>query len=187
MNDGEGADPRRPVADDLRRVVARLDALVASTGDAEPWLAPTDRGGWSAVACLEHLSTTAEAASRRLVAASGREGRLVRSARPRSWVRLFVRMQEPPARFRTRTGAAFRPDDRVDLDGALERFRRTHFALADDVEAIEARNLHRVCIESPFGPRHYTALEWGLVLAAHARRHLWQAEGALEEARARSS
>jgi hypothetical protein len=34
-------------------------------------------------------------------------------------------------------------------------------------------------VRSPFAPVRYTPLEWALVVAAHGRRHLWQAEQAL--------
>jgi hypothetical protein len=168
----------RAAADDLRRLLDRVDALAAGASPAALGRPPS-RGGWSAAECLEHLSATAEEGSRLLLSAPQRAGRRVRGARPRWWIRLFVRSQEPPARFRVRTRAQFVPTEQIDAAAALERFRVSHAALADHVQAIAPADLHRTCIPSPFGPLVYTPLEWALVLAAHGRRHLWQAEQAL--------
>jgi hypothetical protein len=166
-------------AADLRRLIERVDASARST-TPDAWRKRRARGAWSAAECLEHLSATAEEASRLLRAAPERQGRRLARPGPRWWVRLFLRSLEPPARLRTRTRAAFRPTGEVDAAMALVRFRRTHASLARDVTAIAPDDLDRVCIPSPFGPLAYTPREWALVLVAHGRRHVWQAERALE-------
>ena len=174
---GRGAE--LAAAAELRRLIERVDAS-ARSAPPQAWCRRPADDGWSAAECLEHLSLTAEAASRLLHAVPERTGRRLRGPSPRWWVRLFVRSLEPPPRFRTRTRAAFRPNGQVDAATAVVRFRRTHAALARDVTTIAAADLHRVCVASPFGPLTYTPLEWALVVAAHGRRHLWQAEQVLE-------
>jgi hypothetical protein len=165
-------------AAELRRLIERIDDS-ARAAPPQAWCRKPADDGWSAAECLEHLSLTAEAASRLLQAVPERKGRRLRGPSPRWWVRLFVRSMEPPPRFRTRTRDAFLPNGEVDAARALVRFRRTHAALAHDVTTIAADDLHRVCVASPFGPLSYTPLEWALVVAAHGRRHVWQAERVL--------
>jgi hypothetical protein len=173
------ADRATRAVDELEALVARVEGLVRTT-EPEAWSKPPARGGWSAAQCLDHLSTTAEDAARRLLAASSAPGRSLRRPGARWWVRLFARTLEPPARLRTRTKPSFEPPDPQPIEGVLERFRAAHLHLAGDLRAVPEDLLHRVSIDSPFGPVHYTPLEWGLVLAAHGRRHVWQAERALQ-------
>jgi hypothetical protein len=178
VDDRPQRDAELEAAAELRRLIACVDARARSTTPAE-WCRTPDAGGWSAAQCLEHLSATAEEASRLLRGAPERRGRRLRGGGPRWWVRLFVRSLEPPPRYRTRTRSAFLPGEEVDAAAALVRFRHAHAVLARDVTRIGPDDLHRVCVASPFGPLAYTPLEWSLVLAAHGRRHVWQAERAL--------
>ncbi len=166
-------------AAELRRLIERVDAH-ARSAPPKAWCRRPTPEGWSAAECLEHLSLTAETASRLLRAVPERTGRRLRGPSPRWWVRLFVRSLEPPPRLRTRTRAAFLPNGDVDAATAVVRFRLTHAVLAHDVTTIAAADLHRVCVASPFGPLAYTPLEWALVVAAHGRRHVWQAERVLD-------
>jgi hypothetical protein len=179
MRPGPGRHDRDALVGQVRALVAHAERL-AATSAPEAWSRLPAKGGWTAAQCLEHLSVTAESGSRALLAAPSRPGRTVRSRQPRWLVRLFIRSLEPPARFRTRTAAAFQPP-LIDPAAALARFREAHDAFTRDVETIAEVDLHRVCIPSPFAPVHYTPLEWALVVAAHGRRHLWQAERALAD------
>jgi hypothetical protein len=180
------ADGLTPASARLRDVLAQLEALDARLDgfegrDDAAWRRRPARGGWSAVECLEHLAITAEVATRLVAAAPDAPGRTLRHEGPRPLVRLFLRSLEPPVRMlRTRTATAFVPVADSAPAAARERLRAGHHAFAAALVAVPDADRLRACIRSPFAPLRYTPLEWGLVVAAHARRHLWQAERALD-------
>ena len=79
----------------------------------ERLLARLNSGAWSAAECLDHLNITGlESVVLVDEAVATLEAGNLKSDgpfRPRLLVRLFVRATEPPARFKTKTGAAFLP------------------------------------------------------------------------------
>lgn len=169
-------DARAGAAAALRDAVAAFGTL-RTTHALEAWGRRPAPDAWSADECLEHLSLTAEAALRLLAEAPAAPGRRVRGRRPRRWVGWFAGYLASGRGPRARTRQGFTPA--AAPPDAWDRFRRTHAALADAIEAIADADLDRVCVASPFAPLRYTPLEWAIVLAAHVRRHHAQARRAL--------
>ncbi len=164
----------------LEERAARLTAGVSD----EALLRRPASGTWSIAECLDHLNIT----GRRSVAlvdkaAAELRAKNLRSGgpfRPRLFVKLFIRATEPPARFKTKTGAAFVPGA-LEPDAVKREFLALQKEFLRQLEALNGLELSRARVRSPFaGWLSYTLYEWLLVLLAHERRHLWQAEKALE-------
>jgi hypothetical protein len=146
-------------------------------------------GGWSAAQCLEHLNETArvylpvfadaieEARAGGLVA-SRDEGRTLMG-------RVIVWAQEPPVRFRVRTFAEIQPPRELDPVRVLDDFEALHEELIVRINESGTLDRRRIRIRSVLDSRLTLSLgDWFAFMAAHGRRHLWQAERALAAARA---
>jgi hypothetical protein len=90
--------------------------------------------------------------------------------------RWFVRSTEPPPGIRLRTPLAARPPDDQALPGVIANFLAMQDEMRKRIRAANGIDLARAKVSSPF----IRALRMGLgpcfeFLAAHERRHLWQA------------
>lgn len=141
-------------------------------------------GAWSAAECVVHLTLTSaatvplvEAAIAELTAASARRS----SPSRMDWLgRLLNWTLEPPPRLRTRTGAAFLPQQGESLEAVLPAFMNWQARLAGAVRAGEGLDLAARKITSPFDARlRYNVYSALRMLETHERRHLWQAERAV--------
>jgi hypothetical protein len=156
---------------------ALVNGLTAAHG---VWRA--DAGSWSVAECLDHLASSniVYLAPMRLAADRalnhGRHRR--RAAQPGLIGGLFVRYLEPPVRagFRITAPHTIRPRASPRLDDAFSRF----IASQGDVRAFLSTyadiDLASVRFLNPFIRGVRFSLATGLhVIAAHERRHLWQA------------
>ena len=163
---------------------ASLTRLTAGVGD-ERLLVRPNPGTWSAAECLDHLNITGresvvlvDEAIENLETERSKSGG---PFRPRLLVRLFIRATEPPARFKTKTGAAFLPPALLEPSIVKSEFLTLQDAFLGQLERMNGLDITGVKVRSPFARwLRYTLYEWLLVLLAHERRHLWQAERALE-------
>lgn len=145
-------------------------------------------GSWSVAECLDHLSLTTEAYLPRLdeALADVRNQGLTGSGPFRmEWTARLLRfMLEPPARLRTRTSAPFVPSGTTP-EQALPRFLALQKTLLTKLHDAAGLALDRVKIRSPFAERvRYNLYSAFVLIAVHERRHLWQAEKAIESLRA---
>lgn len=173
---------------DARSLVSGLDE------ERGTWRARDDT--WSVAECLDHLaignrvylSAMRPAAERAL--AEGRARR--RPALPGIAGGWFVRSLEPPvkAMFKMKAPRKIRPRPSPSLASALEQFLSSHRDVVAFLRAYAAIDLAGVLFPNPFIKGVRFSLATGLhVLAAHQRRHLWQAwrvRRAAEESRAGS-
>jgi DinB superfamily len=177
-----------PVAAEL---VAVEEALAANERDARTLIAGLTEaqggwrpapGSWSVAECLDHLATANRVylaamtppAARAL--AEGRHRR--RPARPGAIGRWFIGSLEPPSKplSRRRAPRVISPRDRPPLADAVAAF----LASQDDVRVFLRRyadiDLAGVRFPNPLVRGVRFSLATGLhVIAAHERRHLWQA------------
>jgi len=158
------------------RVRRLLDALDETRFHARP-----EPNRWSAAECIAHLTLTARAyvplidgALARAAAASG----MPRYRRDvAGW--LLSTLLEPPARIRMKTIAAFVPASAGTRAEVGDAFDRSQTELVRRLERASGRDLNRLKIVSPFNARlSYNVYSAFRVLAAHERRHVWQAERA---------
>jgi hypothetical protein len=173
-------DPLDQIAVQLEAASARAQRIVGSLSPALLGRRP-DPNSWSVAECIAHLSLTTDAylpairqaleeGRRRGLRRSGNSFRVELSARMLAW------WLEPPYRMKARTPAAFVPgveDPEAVLADFLERQRRLLEVLVEG----SGLPLDRLPIRSPFAHwMHYGVYAAFVVIAAHERRHLWQAE-----------
>lgn len=169
-------------ANDLRRQFeaaardARDLAVELTTGQLQ-W---RPAGKWSIAECLDHLNNAERMLPRfdRKLAEARAAGGVRRWPYRSGWIAgLYIRSVEPPVRrLRFRSPRAFRPLPEAELSVALPRFLRLQEDLARRVEESEGVDVSRVRMSSPVVRRFKMSMaEWFAFLAAHQRRHLWQA------------
>lgn len=130
--------------------------------------------------CLNHLDVTVSKYLPRIDAmlSQGRaEGIVGRGPFRHPWVDLwFVRMLEPPPRRKLRVPGIFAPAPDVAPETILPEFRRLRAELLDRVAAADGLDLAALRTASP-AARFFTLTlgQCFAALAAHDRRHLWQA------------
>lgn len=91
------------------------------------------------------------------------------------WIaRRFVRMLEPPPRFRVKTMRSMVPETGVEPADALRRFHELQARLAGTARRARGLDLGRVRFSSPFFRLLRLSLGTGFeVVLAHNRRHVW--------------
>jgi hypothetical protein len=156
-------------------------ALVAGlTEDLGRWRA--DPGSWSVAECLDHLATANRVYLRALqppadrALALGRRRR--RPAEAGRFGRWFVRWLEPPVKPRLKSKAprTIRPRSSPALADAFGQFLASQEEVRAFLRKFADIDLASVRFPNPFIPGVRFSLATGLqVIAAHERRHLWQA------------
>jgi hypothetical protein len=141
-----------------------------------------DAGSWSVAECLDHLATANRvylgamrpAAERGLASRRLRRGPAV----PGMIGRWFVRSLEPPVtpRFKGRAPEKIRPRQSPALADAAAQFFTSQDEVRQFIDRYAAIDLAGIRFPNPFIRGVRFSLATGLhVLAAHERRHLWQA------------
>jgi hypothetical protein len=133
-------------------------------------------GGWSIAECLAHLTlTTAEylkLADKAFADAPRGHGNFKRDLVGR----ILAWTLEPPYRMKTKTLATYVPGA-DHLADPLGTFLASQQQLIETLYRANGIALDRLKVQSSFNPRiHYNLLSFFSILAAHQRRHLWQAE-----------
>jgi hypothetical protein len=138
-------------------------------------------GRWSIGECLLHLAVSTDAALPAI-------DRAIDTARTRGWVaagpprygwftRWMVRSMEPPPTRRMRTFGIFTPPAApVQRDAVLTELGHSRTRLLERAAAAQGLDLRRAIVVSPVSRLFRMPLGGYLAfLAAHDRRHLWQA------------
>lgn len=139
-------------------------------------------GSWSVAQCLDHLAITnrvyLKAMSASADAAEQRGSRRTKRARPGWPGRFFIRMLEPPVHplLKVATTAVAQPRDFPSGADALADFLASQQEVRHFVAHYAGIELASVRFVNPFIRGVRFSLATGLhVIAAHDRRHLWQA------------
>ncbi len=94
---------------------------------------------------------------------------------------MFVRWLEPPPRFRMKTPAAFQPPPARTRKEIMAAFRAYQVQYIDRLRQANGFDLARAKVRSPVASWIRMPLGAGFAaMAAHERRHLWQARQVLE-------
>jgi hypothetical protein len=170
------------ILDDIGAADRAGEAIAAQVTDEQFHWRPRGGEGWSIAQCLDHLAVIN-------IFYSARVQQAIDNARGRGWTRRgpaapgffgrrFIAWQEPPVKRRLLAPARVQPP-------ATSRTREEILSAYHDAHAVLDRlitgaadvDINRARFPNPFlriiRMRVSTAL---LVLAAHDRRHLWQAE-----------
>ena len=179
-----------PELDEFRRQFEQLandaDALVAPLSDAQFTWNPRPNA-WSVAECIDHLNVTARMYLPVLdegIANAIRQGQYGEGPYAYWWLaRMFVRILEPPPRFRTKTPAAFRPPSGRTRHEIMAAFRAYQVQYVDRLRQANGLDLARARARSPVVSWMVFPLGCGFAaMAAHERRHLWQARQVTEAA-----
>ena len=177
-------DALEEVEKELNDATRRAWTLVQSTDGRLFTVRPTPKS-WSAAECLAHLSISSEQFIPVLRAALDRARRSTKRGAVSMDVlgRVLKWFLEPPIRKKVKTSAPFVPKSTRAKADAFGEFASLQEKLMDLVRDARDADL-RVKIVSPFDKRvRYNLLSAFRIVAAHERRHLWQAEQAVAELR----
>jgi hypothetical protein len=168
---------------ELNEATSRAWTLVRST-DGRMFTVRPHPHSWSAAECLAHLSLSTEMflpVLETALDAAGKRG--LRSARPPKMdvigrvLRWFL---EPPIRQKVKTAAPFVPRAVRAKAESFGEFSRLQEKLLVMLRNASELDLGRIKIVSPFDKRvRYNVYSAFRIVAAHQRRHLWQAEQAV--------
>jgi hypothetical protein len=162
------------------RATALVEPLDEATFNRQP-----SPGGWSVGQCLDHLNISAAAFIPRIdsVLLAGDLSKAGPDVvyKPGIIGGILAWSLEPPYRTRTKTPATFVPAANHDKDTVLAQFVRHQTALRERLDYCDGRDLNKLKIQSPFKESiRYNLYAAFLAIAAHERRHLWQAEQTLD-------
>ena len=166
--------------DDLDSADRRAEALSAALSDEQFFWRP-DAGRWSVALCLDHRAVA------NTVYGAGM-AQALEVARTRGWSRRgpgtpgffgrkFAESLEPPAKRRTRAPAKITPRPARPRDEILSEYRAAHDRIRELLRAAATLDTNRATFVNPFiGFVRVKVATGFLVISAHDRRHLWQAE-----------
>jgi hypothetical protein len=180
-----------PIHPQLAELVGELRAatdharVLAAGIDEEGFARRPAAERWSPAECLAHLNLTTRAFLPLIDEALARgraSGRQASGGYRRDLVGFLLgRSLEPPPRFRMPTTAPFVPSGMRSRDELVGEFVVLQEELIHRVEQASGLDLNRLRVASAFNPRlKYNLFSCFSVLAAHERRHLWQAERAAD-------
>jgi hypothetical protein len=173
-----------PEVDDYRQQFERLakeaDALVAPLTDDQFNWSPVP-GAWSIAECIDHLNVTARLYLPRIdeaIAEAIRRGLYAEGPFTHDLLgRLFVLSMEPPAKIKLRAPEVFRPGAPRARSEIMAAFRAYQVQFVDRLRQANGLDLRRARVHSLASSWIRVSLNSGFALmAAHERRHLWQAQ-----------
>lgn len=170
----------------FREIAGRASALRGGF-DAAAFARRPRPDGWSAAECLAHLNISADPYFPVWREAFGQGARTKQPAhetyRLDFWGWVLVWSLEPPPRFRFPTQPPFEPVAAGPIDEVLPAFLERQQRILQVIDESRGVALDAITVTSPFERRvRYSMWSSLCVTAAHERRHLWQAERALERA-----
>ena len=161
--------------------------LVAGLSDNQANWRPGSGTSWSLWQCLDHLARTNRtyaAALQDAVDSCPKKQRTPRAEISPAWFGTwFIRQLEPPVRRKLKTSAKLTPAERGDIREAIRAFVESHEPVGAILESAAHVDLNRLRSKNPLVSVLRFSVGTGLlVINAHDRRHLWQAERVKEAA-----
>ena len=185
-----------PLPVDLQRLIDVMDAadraaeaLVTNLTDEQFFWRPDGGTRWSVALCLDHLAVANTVYGSAIAAAlaAARERGWVRRepARPGFFGRKFAESLEPPAKRKTKAPAKITPRMSRTRDEILTAYRAAHDQIRQSIRDAATLDVNRATFRNPFIPLIKVKVSTAFhVVAAHDRRHLWQASQVVETMRA---
>lgn len=167
--------------DDIDRMDRAADALSSALSDAQFHWQPDGGQAWSVAHCLEHLAT-----ANRVYGTAIRSA--IDAARSHGWApngtirstifgRRFIASLEPPVKFRSTAPGKIRPGPIGTREKVLRHYHEAHGLVRRSIIDAAEIDVNRATFKNPFIPLVRVRVGTGFrVIAAHDRRHLWQAE-----------
>lgn len=174
------ADLQR-ILDDVNDADRAAEAIADSCTDEQFHWRPRNGEGWSIAECLDHLATINAFYLKAIQPA-------IEQARARGWTRqgplkpgffgaLFINSLEPPVKRRLRAPRGMQPRATKHRGEILADYRAAHDGVRRLIVDAAEIDANRARYRNPFLKVINFRVSTGLgVIAAHDRRHLWQAE-----------
>jgi hypothetical protein len=166
-------------AAEIQRQAAQVEALAG--GMCEPALnwQPTPKS-WSVAQCLDHLVIMNRMYIKALQnAAETNEDQLQprqQPMRPSGWfTRWFLGYEEPPPKLKLPAPGKIAPPSELTA-AVVAEFQDLQQQFVEFANRWGGASLGELRVKDPLFPIHLTADTQLLVIAAHNRRHIWQAE-----------
>jgi len=141
---------------------------------------PNDGASWSICQCVDHLARTNRIYCQAMLETMARarhQSSATVAATPGWFARMFIGKMEPPVRTRFKTLKGMIPPTDGDAQVALREFVNSHQEARRLIASWDQTDLNRIRFKSPFAPLiRFTVATGLLIINAHDRRHLWQAE-----------
>ena len=176
----------QPLPGDLQTILDELDRtdqearqLVSQLSAAQFNWQPTPTA-WSVAQCLAHLgqmNSVLAAALRTAVRQANKNSVMPRRPIQPGWFgRWFINQMEAPPRRKLKTPKQGIPEAHKSREEILGAFIAAHDELRSLIHEARDLDLNRIRFRNPFiGLLRYTLATALLVIGAHDRRHLWQA------------
>jgi DinB superfamily len=168
------------VLSDLESAEKQASEIIARTSTTQANWRPNSGRSWSIVQCLSHLARTNRIYAAAMTEAVARDD--VRSKlasqgiSPGLFGAWFIRSMEPPVRTRMKARSKVYPLAQADPNEALAEFVDSHKPVRSVIETASDMDVNRIRFKNPFVPFvRFTVGTGLLVISAHDRRHLWQA------------
>ena len=174
------------VIDDCDTADRRADTLVSGLSESQlNWQSEPGRS-WSIGQCLDHLATMNSLyteAMQRALSTTIESMTSYRPIRPGWFARWFIRSLEPPPRIKMRSPNKGVPKSTVSKASVLRAFLDSQEVVRSTARACATLDPNAVRFVNPFIRQVRVSMGAGLlILSAHTRRHLWQAERVRERA-----
>jgi hypothetical protein len=172
---------RNSILEQLKQAEDAAERLLSGKSREQANWQPNHGTSWSMWQCFDHLARINRVYCQALLAAV-ENPRVARESTPQmvkpGWFsRWCIKAMEPPVRIRFKALAKVTPSAGGDTQGALQAFLESHAPVRRVLDFWDRVNFDRVRFKNPFVPLLRFTVGTGLmVINAHDRRHLWQAE-----------
>ena len=168
------------ILDELDRTDQEARQLVSELSEAQLNWQPAP-AAWSVAQCLAHLgqmnSVLTSALRTAVRRASKNSPKPRRPIQPGWFGRWFISQMEPPPRRKLKTPKQGIPRAHKSGEEVLRAFIAAHDELRSLIHEAQDLDLNRIRFRNPFiGLLRYSVATALLVIGAHDRRHLWQAQ-----------
>lgn len=171
----------------LDSVSAALDATEADARELVKGLSAEQAnwkpqpGAWSICECLDHLGTTnivyAGVLQKAVATSPDQYKQPTGLIAPGMLSRWFLESMDAPARRKFKAPAKIVPKQNGNPTELLQAFLESHELVREVVESARSVNVNRLRFKNPFiGAIRFTVGTGLMIINAHDRRHLWQAE-----------
>ncbi|HEY7404879.1 MAG TPA: DinB family protein [Candidatus Angelobacter sp.] len=190
IENGQTARPVVPadlqaILDELDRTDQQARLLIAGLSEAQINWQPGGGTGWSVAQCLDHLVQATTLYTPALQAAvhkaKGSPGHTWKPIQPGWLGRWFIRELEPPPKRKLKSPKKAVPAAQLKGAEVLKAYVAAHDQVRALIDEVREMDLNRIRFRNPF----LRLLPWTvgtglMIIGAHDRRHLWQAEQVLK-------
>jgi len=173
------------ILNELDRTDAEARQLVSTLSEAQINWQPDGGSGWSVAQCLEHLAQSTALYVPALQTAVSKARTYAAAPRkpiqPGWLAQLFIRELEPPAKRKIKAQKKVTPAAQLNSSEVLRSFIAAHDQVRSLIAEARELDLNRIRFRNPFLRIFPWTVGAGLIIiGAHDRRHLWQAQQVLK-------